>query len=203
MLSLVADYSSDSEDENNDEQTCAQLPEPVEKLKLPSANVLFENSSNGKPGDVFSNPYKQAEQAKIALLERHVKMVNSDEHIKTKNGKKICWNYRKGRCRFGSNCSFAHDSDLNEISPFIKNNTDVIRNEDKQDKSLQHQYGSSQLTIDERRISQIDESSSTIFTNAKKRNRFGLSESIVPNKRVLKAYAHQKQTSFSSNTKLT
>ena len=29
--------------------------------------------------------------------------------MKEINGKKICWNYRKGRCRFGSNCIYAHD----------------------------------------------------------------------------------------------
>lgn len=26
----------------------------------------------------------------------------------------MCWNFRKGRCRFGSNCTFAHDSDLHK-----------------------------------------------------------------------------------------
>ena len=26
--------------------------------------------------------------------------------------KKICWNFRKGRCRFGHKCTFAHDSDV-------------------------------------------------------------------------------------------
>lgn len=38
--------------------------------------------------------------------------VDTDAHTHMKNGKKICWNYRKGRCRFGSNCTYAHDSDL-------------------------------------------------------------------------------------------
>lgn len=40
--------------------------------------------------------------------------VDSEEHTKVKNGKKICWNFRKGRCRFGSNCTYAHDSDLHK-----------------------------------------------------------------------------------------
>lgn len=30
--------------------------------------------------------------------------------------KKICWNFRKGRCRFGSKCTFAHDSDVKQRS---------------------------------------------------------------------------------------
>jgi hypothetical protein len=33
------------------------------------------------------------------------------------NGKKICWNNRKGRCRFGHNCKFAHDTDTAVIDP--------------------------------------------------------------------------------------
>ncbi len=28
------------------------------------------------------------------------------------DGKKVCWMYRKGRCRQGSKCSFAHDNDV-------------------------------------------------------------------------------------------
>lgn len=32
------------------------------------------------------------------------------------NGKKICWNYRKGRCRFGHNCKYAHDSDIQKTT---------------------------------------------------------------------------------------
>jgi hypothetical protein len=28
------------------------------------------------------------------------------------NGKTVCWQYRKGKCRFGHNCKFAHDSDI-------------------------------------------------------------------------------------------
>lgn len=34
----------------------------------------------------------------------------------TFNGKKICFNHRKGRCRFGHNCKFAHDSDADIIA---------------------------------------------------------------------------------------
>lgn len=35
------------------------------------------------------------------------------------NGKKICWNYRKGRCRFGHNCKYAHDSDIQKTQEEI------------------------------------------------------------------------------------
>lgn len=44
----------------------------IERTSLPSASALLEGST---PGLVFSNPYKLAENAKIASLEKHVKMV--------------------------------------------------------------------------------------------------------------------------------
>lgn len=39
--------------------------------------------------------------------------MTSDLRLQDKiNGKKICWNFRKGKCRFGHNCQYAHDSDI-------------------------------------------------------------------------------------------
>jgi len=43
----------------------------------------------------------------------------------TINGKKICWNYRKGRCRFGHNCVFGHDSDV--VVSKTENATKVLK----------------------------------------------------------------------------
>lgn len=42
-------------------------------------------------------------------------------------GKKICWNYRKGRCRFGHNCKFAHDSDLQKSKEQLNAELHVAR----------------------------------------------------------------------------
>lgn len=38
--------------------------------------------------------------------------VESVANVRVINGKKVCWAYRKGKCRFGSSCQYAHDSDL-------------------------------------------------------------------------------------------
>lgn len=65
----------------------------------------------------------EAERAKSAVLEKHVKMVPAKDHLTKFNGKKICWMNRKGRCRFGNKCKFAHDSEL-----FCSSN---VINEDK------------------------------------------------------------------------
>ena len=39
-------------------------------------------------------------------------MTKRQEEMKMIDGKKVCWMYRKGRCRQGSKCSFAHDNDV-------------------------------------------------------------------------------------------
>ena len=66
---------------------------------------------------VFANPYKEAEDAEKGTLEKHVKFAPKLEDVKEINGRKICWNYRRGRCRFGSKCTFAHDSELLQKKP--------------------------------------------------------------------------------------
>lgn len=94
--------------------------------------------------------------------------VDTDAHAQTKNGKKICWNYRKGRCRFGSNCSYAHDSDLHIT----------------QDNSITEQQFTTTDTCGTNVTTTIP--SNKMKTQSKKRP--GLSDSIVPSKKVIKAY---------------
>lgn len=43
------------------------------------------------------------------------------------NGKRICWNYRKGRCRFGHNCKYAHDTDIQKSNDEIEADKQVLR----------------------------------------------------------------------------
>ncbi|KAF0292901.1 hypothetical protein FJT64_009175 [Amphibalanus amphitrite] len=84
-----------------------ETPEPAaERLPLPSFSSQLSGAS------VFSNPYRQEEDARRAVLEKHVKLTTAPTELRHINGKQVCWNYRKGRCRFGRGCKFAHDSDL-------------------------------------------------------------------------------------------
>lgn len=85
-----------------------------------------------------------------------------------KNGKKICWNYRKGRCRFGSNCTYAHDSDLH-----------VAESTNDKD-STQTSSGIN--------VSKSVTTSGTVTSKTNNRKRPGLGDSIVPSKKVIKAY---------------
>lgn len=110
---------------------------------------------------VFRNPYLEAERAKSAVLEKHVKMVPAKDHLTKVNGKNICWMNKKGRCRFGNKCKFAHDSELF--------NGPSIIDENKSNKE------------------------SLKLNNKKKRP--GLSETLIPGKKVLKIF---KKTEMSN-----
>lgn len=61
---------------------------------------------------VFYNPFQKEQEAKKQMLEKHVKLSDNPKDVVEINGRKICFNYRKGRCKFGHNCKYAHDSDL-------------------------------------------------------------------------------------------
>lgn len=86
-----------------------------------------------------------------------------------KNGKKICWNYRKGRCRFGSNCTYAHDSDLHMVESTATTDKD-----------------STQTTM--AIIVPKTATTGTLISKINNKKRPGLGDSIVPSKKVIKTY---------------
>lgn len=130
--------------------------------KLPSPKFVKEGAElpESSSRSVFSNPYREAEEAQKSLLEKHVKMT-SVEKQNTLNGRQICWNFRKGKCRFGHNCKFAHDSDA-PVNP-----------------------GGPSPTPEEncRRAAPP--------CRTKKKKRPGLSAGLIPSKKVMKMYARQ------------
>lgn len=106
-----------------------------------------------------------------------------------KNGKKICWNYRKGRCRFGSNCTYAHDSDLH-----------VNRKLNEMDRD--GSAAAATAAVDTTTASTIAPNANAIGTvgtgattttgklktKTSNKKRPGLGDSIIPSKKVIKAY---------------
>lgn len=128
MTSLVADYgssaseseeqdveSSESSDEGGEEeQSKKQSMEKTDRPKLPVPS--FQSTTVLGSSSVFNNPFREEEAAQSTILERHVKMTTPVSQQTTVNGKQICWNYRKGRCRFGHNCKYIHDSDVVGLS---------------------------------------------------------------------------------------
>lgn len=139
-LGLLGSYyssSSESDDEDRDKNEATQKIEETNKLgEIPKlANPFMKSASKSlKPSymvetedlsaakqkltcdgasSVFNNPFRAKEERKKAVLEQHVEMTTKQEDQTRKIGdKKICWNFRKGRCRFGHKCTFAHDSDV-------------------------------------------------------------------------------------------
>lgn len=91
-----------------------------------------------------------------------------------KNGKKICWNYRKGRCRFGSNCTYAHDSDLHVES---------IGN----DKEISTQKTTPII------LPKVATTTGSFASKINNKKRLGLGDSIIPSKKVIKAYNSLKK----------
>jgi len=126
----ISSSESDSESEDQDEVQDKEVSSPkkplqnpfnspeVAKVQLPKPSFMQEQvekiqgRSTSVENSVFKNPFRDAENQKKAMLERHVEMTTKPEAQREINGKKICWNFRKGRCRFGAKCTFAHDNDV-------------------------------------------------------------------------------------------
>lgn len=131
---------------------------------------------------MFKNPFSEAETSKVALLQKHVKMVENKDNVITINGKKICWNYRKGRCRFGHNCKFAHDSDIELTKEQLNNKSSdqMNSNTNKQVNLIQN-------------ISQ-DPTEDIDGPPRKKTKRPGLTQGLIPGKKVMKQYLNTQKT---------
>lgn len=185
MASLVADYGessgtdSGSEDSESEKVTKKSPKTSSQKLPLPKFGEegILRNS-------VFANPFVEAENAKSAILEKHVKMIPTQDNITQINGKQICWMYRKGRCRFGHNCKYAHDSDLY--------NTSSVETSESVDNSVicdtLNNIVNNSVNVE-----------SEDCDNQKKKKRPGLSETLVPGKKYMNMYKKQKLND--SNTK--
>uniref|UniRef100_A0A1A9ZAQ9 C3H1-type domain-containing protein n=1 Tax=Glossina pallidipes TaxID=7398 RepID=A0A1A9ZAQ9_GLOPL len=180
MLSLAADYQTsssngdDSDQEINYKSNNKELTTTAKRKLLPSATDLLKSSPCRTKGEVFTNKFLEAERAGIDKLQKHVKMVESEDHITQKNGRKICWNNRRGRCRFGSKCKYAHESDL--IKPASSSTKNAVNAISKPVCSII-----------------MPEESNECGGKSKTRKRPGLSDSTEPCKRIMKNYTYIKQ----------
>ncbi|XP_021193753.2 uncharacterized protein LOC110378710 [Helicoverpa armigera] len=175
--------SSDSEEENTENEK-SQTESTKPKLPKPTIGESSLQTS------VFSNPFVEAELAKAAILEKHVKMVPGKDNTQMINGKRICWNYRKGRCRFGHNCKYAHDTD-------IQKSNDEMEADKQKLKSVVCE-GAGTMTTVPPPIAVLDTvlpTDDAVWEGAgdkKKLKRPGLSQTLVPGKKVIKMYKEQK-----------
>lgn len=91
-------------------------------------------------------------------------MVPAKDYLTKVNGKSLCWMNKKGRCRFGNKCKYAHDSEL-------FNDPNVINND---------------------KINKVKNNLDM------KRKRPGLSQSLVPGKKIIKIFNKQELTNLYS-----
>ncbi|XP_012255055.2 uncharacterized protein LOC105685501 [Athalia rosae] len=205
MASLVADYGTSSgsdsdsdsvsddsdnicKEEDNKERgdaNCESKTKPTSTDKLPLPTPDFNVTPTLKTS-VFSNPFVEAEKAKSAILEKHVKMTPTLDDTKMINGKKICWNYRKGRCRFGHNCTFAHDSDLHHSAIELES-----ARAPQETLICQTPYHG-QVTFNEG--DEVDQENNQTH---KRKKRPGLTQTLIPGKKVMKMYKAQQTKAIS------
>ena len=141
------------------------------------SGVKFDNS-------VFSNPFRAREDKKVAILEHHVGVTNRQEAANTFNGKKVCLNFRKGRCRHGHRCKFAHDNDVRkEVSDSLYSA--------KYDEAAQISH--EKVETDTRPLLQVAPTTEVVedleqegVISSGKKKRPGLSDKLVPSKKAMK-----------------
>ncbi|XP_026758059.2 uncharacterized protein LOC113517554 [Galleria mellonella] len=182
LLDYGTSSSSDSEDAQETKDKCQESTKP----KLPKP-ALGESSLQTS---VFSNPFVEAELAKAAILEKHVKMVPGKDNVQMINGKKICWNYRKGRCRFGHHCKYAHDSDIQKSAEELETEKQKLKSVVCEGAGTMTAAPPPQITMDS--VLPTDDAVWDGTPEKKKLKRPGLSQTLVPGKKVMKMYKEQK-----------
>jgi len=122
------DHTGDTKPPNEEESNHKKHKKSKKSKKEKLINPLKKKSGplSLNEGSVFYNPFLKEQEAKQRVLEKHVKLSENPRDVLQINGKKMCAAYRaKGRCRFGHNCKFAHDSDLTQPAAEPEEATDA------------------------------------------------------------------------------
>ena len=199
---IVNDDESDSDQSDNEEKNNKTADEKDNKAEI-IANPFMSHagvvsSSNWLPkpsfmqeteqisglkyeNSVFSNPFRAKEDKKEELLSKHVGITSKQESGRMFNGKKVCLNFRKGRCRHGHNCKFAHDNDVSKdvveslYSVKYDETAQISNDKSETDTKPQIQLVTSDHTLDDQHE-----------TVQRKQKRPGLSDTLTPSKKAMK-----------------
>lgn len=173
---FFADAASSSEDE---EKPTKPLPSPLLSTLLPAPRLGSQNKTS--PSGVFSNPFQDEERAQLSILERHVKLSDSNW---AKGGKGVCLAYqRDGRCRYGTKCKYSHGTDLppgatmssqGELSSSRGDAIEMVKDDSK--------LGELHIGKEVEEETQAERG---------KRKKPGLSNTLIPPKKALKNYQKQ------------
>ncbi|KAL4714087.1 hypothetical protein ACJJTC_008441 [Scirpophaga incertulas] len=185
-MNALLDYGSSSSSESDNESPEQEESDKSDSSKPKLPKPALDDAAVQK--SVFSNPFVEAELAKAAILEKHVKMVPGKGETLMINGKKICWNYRKGRCRFGHNCKYAHDSDIQKSAEELE--------ADKQKLVAVVCEGAGTMSsVPPPVVETVTPTDDLLWeggADKKKMKRPGLTQGIIPGKKVMKLYKEHK-----------
>ena len=204
LLGLVPDYGSDSssssesdDDESNlddqrrdpDHGKCAndklkepqntQIPLPLPKLDLKESSNLSTKDLNQRTqqtSSIFFNPYLAAEKQKLCALEKHVQLSETKTEDGNKRNKQVCFKFQKGRCRQGDKCKFSHGT-VNVPSANL---------EKSKEPSITPSHCNAAARYE------LVEDEDSWGPQKKKMKKIGVTDSLVPPRRALEAFAKQK-----------
>lgn len=184
-----SDCESDTEELSSSSQL-SQIPSAPSAAGQPTLPAPFMGSvtpnklpppllNTHSDSSVFTNPFKAQADQKLSALQKHVPLTMQSRPSQI-GGKRICVLYRKdGKCRFGINCKFAHDSDLQTPGPPTQMHVSLCEETDQ----IVSVKGSQNLQQEKKE----DDSGGLV-----KKRRVGLSNSLIPPKRAMKQYTLQR-----------
>lgn len=181
-----SESESGPENENEGEKIAHSSPQPlltpsVRPRTLPPPPLGGSGSGEAHTGNsVFANPFKDMADVRLNVLQKHVPLTLQARPTQI-GGKRICVAYRKdGRCRFGSSCKFAHDSDL-QSKRVVTSDTEP---KDNATAGVAGTQDDSLASCDVDKETDDDKNS-----EQRKKRRVGVNDSLIPPKRALKLYA--------------
>ncbi|XP_022110309.1 uncharacterized protein LOC110989918 [Acanthaster planci] len=170
----------------------------LEKLPLPSAfgtdiqHRPLGTTAGPASSSIYANPFEQAEQHKLSILEQHVKLTSTQGKEAELGGKKtICWKFRKGRCRFGHTCKFAHDSDIpTMLAP--SSQAEGMSNDPAVNSRIGYPVQTRGVYDQGLWTEQGAEEDGNDGEQLKRKRRPGLSQTLNPSKKVMTAFSRQR-----------
>lgn len=181
-------YSGKNTDSCVDKSTVSEQAQP-ESLPLPLPDLEVNRTScvasrdeyhdrTFKQSSIFYNPYLAEERKKMSTLEQHVVLSRSsaEDDVQRKGEKQnICWKFRKGKCKFGDHCKFSHDVSNNQ-SELAKTSS----------------YLAPVISRPRKKVEPSNSDDEQDSTNQLRKRKVGVTDSLIPPKRALKAYEKQK-----------
>ncbi|XP_062373728.1 uncharacterized protein si:ch211-113e8.11 [Sardina pilchardus] len=203
--------SSDSERECDDEKekeqkydtrTKPHAPIQVAEEPIPPASSTLKANKLPPPllgasglvgSSVFTNPFKEQADERLNVLQKHVPLTLQARPAEI-GGKKMCISYRKdGRCRFGSRCKYAHDSDLQNSVTSDSTTAPDEGPETASDQASPTRAPSQTHDCQTPLLQTPGQEEDGADEGRTKKRRVGLSQTLIPPKRALKQYDIQRQ----------